>query len=77
MNTVVGMILEVGKGKRLEEAKEKKHQENRVRLNRRMKQIGLYEKREIPGFFKKKIILILKVMVIASSTALATNYSTP
>jgi hypothetical protein len=45
------MVLEVGKGKVQEAAKEKKHQENRVRLNERIKHFGMKEKREIPGTY--------------------------
>lgn len=49
INTVVGMVLEVGKGKQQESAREKKHQENRLRLIERIKHFGMKEKRDIPG----------------------------
>eukprot|EP01127_Copromyxa_protea_P010629 TRINITY_DN2600_c0_g1_i1.p1 TRINITY_DN2600_c0_g1~~TRINITY_DN2600_c0_g1_i1.p1 ORF type:complete len:593 (-),score=77.92 TRINITY_DN2600_c0_g1_i1:1237-3015(-) len=49
IHTVAVMVLEVGKGKHQEATKEKKHQENRLRLNERIKSFGMKEKRDIPG----------------------------
>jgi len=49
MSTVIGMVLEVGKSKKQVEINNTKNEENRERLNYRMKLCGLKEKSFIPG----------------------------